>query len=166
MPCRVEETLEHWRVHTRQHLALLQSSLPSDHQRMGRTAELQTELADVASLQGVRWAMVIDQQLRVIGSTRLGLDPTKLALIDPDALAEYVRSGRVGWLGDSSARQLVIYPLDRTTQTGAPLREALLVEFDFAPVVAQTRRDGWFYLAQTLSLWYCSAWRSTCSTTT
>lgn len=151
LPGRVEETLQHWRVHTRQHLALLQSSL-SDHQRMGRTAELQTELADVASLQGVRWAMVIDQQLRVIGSTRLGLDPTKLTLIDPDALAEYVRSGRVGWLGDSSARQLVIYPLDRTTQTGAPLREALLVEFDFAPVVAQTRRDGWFYLAQTLSL--------------
>ena len=151
LPGRVEETLQHWRVHTRQHLALLQSSL-SDHQRMGRTAELQTELADVASLQGVRWAMVIDQQLRVIGSTRLGLDPTKLTMIDPDALAEYVRSGRVGWLGDSSARQLVIYPLDRTTQTGAPLREALLVEFDFAPVVAQTRRDGWFYLAQTLSL--------------
>ncbi|MHB1371062.1 MAG: putative bifunctional diguanylate cyclase/phosphodiesterase [Pseudomonadaceae bacterium] len=151
LPSRVEETLQHWRSHTRQHLALLQSSL-SDHQRLGRTAELQTELADVASLQGVRWAMVIDQQLRVIGSTRLGLDPAKLALIAPDALAEYVRGGQVGWLGDSATRQLVIYPLDRITSTGAPLREALLVEFDFAPMVAQTRRDGWFYLAQTLSL--------------
>ncbi|MCW3147240.1 EAL domain-containing protein [Stutzerimonas stutzeri] len=151
LPGRVDETLLHWRSHTHQHLALLQSSL-SDHQRFGRATELQTELADLASLEGVRWAMVIDQQLRVIESTRLGLDPAELELISPGKLSEHVRNGRSGWLGTSSSQQLAIYPLERTDGDGRPLREALLIEFDFAPVVAQTKRDGWFYLAQTLSL--------------
>src|SRR5690606_17132241 len=101
LPGRVDETLLHWRSHTHQHLALLQSSL-SDHQRFGRATELQTELADLASLEGVRWAMVIDQQLRVIESTRLGLDPAELELISPGKLSEHVRNGRSGWLGTSS----------------------------------------------------------------
>lgn len=151
IPGRVDETLEHWRDHTRQHLALLQSSL-SDHQRLGRTAELQTELADLASLEGVRWAMVIDQRLNVIASTRLGLDPASLELISAQELSAYVSKGRAGWVGTSSSQQMVIYPLDRIASNGAPLREALLIEFDFGSVVAQTKRDGWFYLAQTLSL--------------
>ena len=51
LPTRIEETLTDWRDHTAQHLALLQSSL-SDHRRLGRNAELETELADLASLEG------------------------------------------------------------------------------------------------------------------
>ena len=87
LPDHREATLQSWRDNTEQHLAMLQSSL-SDHRRANRIAEMETELADVASLEGVRWAMVIDSQLQVIASTRLDLDPRKLALIDPQALAE------------------------------------------------------------------------------
>jgi len=150
LPTRIEENLADWRNHTSQHLALLQSSL-SDHRRLGRNAELETELADLASLEGVRWAMVIDRGLQVIATTQLGLSPERLTLIDAGELARQVNGGRAGWFGEGS-RQLAIYPLDRVAQDGTPLREALLVEYDFAPMLAQTKREAWFYLAQTLTL--------------
>lgn len=140
LPTRIEETLAGWRNHTSQHLALLQSSL-SDHRRLGRNAELETELADLASLEGVRWAMVIDRSLQVIATTQLGLSPERLTLIDAGELAKQVNGGRAGWFGEGS-RQLAIYPLDRVAQDGTPLREALLVEYDFAPMLAQTKREA------------------------
>ena len=150
LPTRIEETLTDWRDHTAQHLALLQSSL-SDHRRLGRNAELETELADLASLEGVRWAMVIDPDLQIIATTRLGLTAERLELIDAAALKAHVDSGRPAWAGEG-ARQLAIYPLDRVAQNGKPVREALLAEYDFTPMLAQTKRDAWFYLAQTLTL--------------
>ncbi|MGK9046068.1 EAL domain-containing protein [Stutzerimonas chloritidismutans] len=150
LPTRIEETLTDWRDHTAQHLALLQSSL-SDHRRLGRNAELETELADLASLEGVRWAMVIGPDLRIIATTRLGLTAERLELIDAAALKSHVDSGRPAWAGEG-ARQLAIYPLDRVAQNGTPVREALLAEYDFTPMLAQTKRDAWFYLAQTLTL--------------
>lgn len=151
LPTRIEETLADWRSHTNQHLALLQSSL-SDHRRLGRTAELETELADLASLEGVRWAMVIDHELEVIAATRLGLVPERLELISAANLEAFVASGRPSWTGEKADHQLAIYPLDRVAEDGTPLREALLVEYDFAPVLAHTKREAWFYLAQTLAL--------------
>ncbi len=150
LPTRIEETLTDWRDHTAQHLALLQSSL-SDHRRLGRNAELETELADLASLEGVRWAMVIGPDLQIIATTRLGLTAEQLELIDAAALKAHVDSGRPAWAGEG-ARQLAIYPLDRVAQDGTPVREALLAEYDFTPMLAQTKRDAWFYLAQTLTL--------------
>jgi len=150
LPTRIEETLTDWRDHTAQHLALLQSSL-SDHRRLGRNAELETELADLASLEGVRWAMVIGPDLQIIATTRLGLTTERLELIDAVALKARVDSGRPAWAGQG-ARQLAIYPLDRVAQNGTPVREALLAEYDFTPMLAQTKRDAWFYLAQTLTL--------------
>ncbi|HCH76842.1 MAG TPA: sensor domain-containing diguanylate cyclase, partial [Pseudomonas sp.] len=63
----------------------------------------------------------------------------------------HVDSGRPAWAGEG-ARQLAIYPLDRVAQNGKPVREALLAEYDFTPMLAQTKRDAWFYLAQTLTL--------------
>jgi len=150
LPTRIEETLTDWRDHTAQHLALLQSSL-SDHRRLGRNAELETELADLASLEGVRWAMVIGPDLQIIATTRLGLTAERLELIDAAALRAHVDSGRPAWAGEG-ARQLAIYPLDRVAQNGTPVREALLAEYDFTPMLAQTKRDAWFYLAQTLTL--------------
>jgi len=150
LPTRIEETLTDWRDHTAQHLALLQSSL-SDHRRLGRNAELETELADLASLEGVRWAMVIGPDLQIIATTRLGLTAERLELIDAAALKSHVDSGRPAWAGEG-ARQLAIYPLDRVAQNGTPVREALLAEYDFTPMLAQTKRDAWFYLAQTLTL--------------
>ena len=150
LPTRIEETLTGWRNHTYQHLALLQSSL-SDHRRLGRTAELETELADLASLQGVRWAMVVDADLQPIATTRLGLGTDRLELIGAAELKQYVTSGRAGWIGEGS-RQMAIYPLDSVAKDGKPLHEVLLVEYDFAPMLAQTKREAWFYLAQTLTL--------------
>ncbi|OCX94611.1 MAG: diguanylate cyclase [Pseudomonas sp. K35] len=150
LPTRIEETLTDWRDHTAQHLALLQSSL-SDHRRLGRNAELETELADLASLEGVRWAMVIGPDLQIIATTRLGLTAERLELIDAAALKARVDSGRPAWAGEG-ARQLAIYPLDHVAQDGTPVREALLAEYDFTPMLAQTKRDAWFYLAQTLTL--------------
>ena len=150
LPTRIEETLAGWRSHTHQHLALLQSSL-SDHRRLDRDAELETELADLASLNGVRWAMVVDHDLQMIAATRLGLMAEQLQLISAAELKSYVGSGRAGWIGEGPT-QLAVYPLDRVAQDGTPLREALLVEYDFAPMLAQTKREAWFYLAQTLTL--------------
>lgn len=150
LPTRIEETLTDWRDHTSQHLALLQSSL-SDHRRLGRNAELETELADLASLEGVRWAMVIGPDLQMIATTRLGLTTERLELISADELKAHVKGGRAAWTGEG-ARQLAIYPLDGFVQDGTPVREALLAEYDFTPMLAQTKRDAWFYLAQTLTL--------------
>lgn len=151
LPDHREATLRSWRDNTEQHLAMLQSSL-SDHRRANRIAEMETELADVASLEGVRWAMVIDSQLQVIASTRLDLDPRTLELIEPAALAERVGKGDAGWVQDDPARQMAIYPLHRVAADGSPLREALLVEFDFTPVLKWTEREAWFYLAQTFAV--------------
>lgn len=151
LPEQAEFTLRSWRNNTDQHLTLLQTSL-SDHRRANRTAEMETELADVASLEGVRWAMVIDSQLRVIASTRLDLDPRALARITPELLAERVARSESGWLNADSAQQIGIYPLHRVADDGAPLREALLVEFDFTPVLAATEREAWFSLGQTFAV--------------
>lgn len=151
LPDQSEATLRSWRDNTEQHLALLQSSL-SDHRRANRTAELETELADVASLAGVRWAMVVDAKLQVIASTRLDLDPNNLALISPQALIERVSQGERGWIEQDPARQLAIYPLNHVAADGTPLGEALLVEFDFTPVLAWTEREAWFYLGQTFAV--------------
>ncbi len=150
LPTRIKETLAGWRTHAHQHLAHLQSSL-SDHRRLGRDAELETGLADWASLDGVRWAMVIDHDMQIVAATRLGLRPDQLKLINAAELKAYVDSGRVAWAGEGP-RQLAIYPLDLVAPDGTPLREALLAEYDFAPMLAQTKREAWFYLAQTLTL--------------
>jgi len=99
----------------------------------------------------VRWAMVIGPDLQIIATTRLGLTAERLELIDAAALKAHVDSGRPAWAGEG-ARQLAIYPLDRVAQNGTPVREALLAEYDFTPMLAQTKRDAWFYLAQTLTL--------------
>lgn len=151
LPGHRDATLQSWRDNIEQHLALLQGSL-SDHRRANRIAEMETELADIASLEGVRWAMVIDSQLQVIASTRLDLDPRKLALIDAHALTERVDKGNGGWVQQDPARQIAIYPLHRVAADGSPLREALLVEFDFGPVLAWTEREAWIYLGQTFAV--------------
>ena len=151
LPWRADEALHSWRNHTQQHLALLQSSL-SDHRRYGRIAEMETELADLASLEGVRWAMVVDQQLRVIATTRLGQSPEELVAVDAGELAERIADGRSSWIGTDGSEQLAVYPLDRVAVDGRPLREALLVDFDVRPILWQTERDAWLYLAQTLTL--------------
>ena len=127
LPTRIEETLTDWRDHTAQHLALLQSSL-SDHRRLGRNAELETELADLASLEGVRWAMVIGPDLQIIATTRLGLTAERLELIDAARLGRRRRATagdlparpcRAGWhAGARSAAGRIRFHADaRADQT-------------------------------------------------
>ena len=68
LPRSEREALESWRKHTGQMLALQQSSL-ADHLRQGRMEELHTELADLGSLEDVRWAAVLDQHQQIIAAT-------------------------------------------------------------------------------------------------
>lgn len=151
LPSSIEAAVEDWQNRTRQHFALLQSSL-SDHVRHGRTAELETELADLASLDGIAWAMVIDRDLRIVASTRLDLRTDQLNAISPSALKARVRMGHASWLPLAGQRQLAIYPLDRTGQIPARQHDALLVELDFTAQLQQIKRDAWNYLAQILAL--------------
>ncbi|MBA1262436.1 putative bifunctional diguanylate cyclase/phosphodiesterase [Stutzerimonas stutzeri] len=151
VPGSIEEAVQDWQNRTKQHFALLQSSL-SDHVRQGRTTELEIELADLASLDGIVWAMVIDRELRIVAATRLDLQADQLDAISPAALKAHVRRGHPIWLPLAGQRQLAIYPLDRTGQIPARQHDALLVELDFTTQLQQIKRDAWGYLAQILAL--------------
>lgn len=151
LPRSLDDALHNWRTHSSQILLLLQSSL-RDHLRQNRQEELSSELSDLASLRGVSWAMVIDQDQQVIATSRLGLHPEQLGHIDSQELSMRVASGQPSWIELSGQRYLAIYPLERVRQSGLIDHEALLVEMDFAPLLWQTKRDAWLHLAQTLGL--------------
>lgn len=148
LPRSLDNSLSSWRSHTNQILILLQSSL-ADHLRHERTAELETELADLGSLAGVRWAMVLDEHLQRVASTRLGLAAEQLDIPQP-ALRELVTGRTPGWIEQDAQRFIAVYPLGRAKHNGVPIAEALVVSLDFAPLLRQTRRDAWLYLGQTL----------------
>ena len=74
LPRSLDEAQRTWRNHVNQSLILLQSSLV-DHLRQGRQAELENDLADLASLADVRWAMVLDGRQQVSAATCLGFRP-------------------------------------------------------------------------------------------
>ena len=150
LPRSIDKELHAWRNHTNQLLVLLQSTL-SDHLRHGRQAELETALADFASLRGVRWAMVADPQLRVLAATRLGLAPRQLGIAAERVQAQ-LASGHPAWLEHASQRYLAILPLDQTSQRNGESGEALLVDLDFSPLLSQTRLEAWLYLGQILVL--------------
>jgi len=147
LPRSIDKALRAWHDNTNQLLVLLQSTLSEDlrHQRQ---AELETTLADFASLQGVRWAMVTDRQLRVHAATRLGIDPAQLDL-EPERLKAQMASGHPAWLEYGSQRYLAIFPLGKEHPENG---QALLVDLDFTPLLRQSRLDAWLYLGQTLAL--------------
>lgn len=151
LPRSLDEAQRTWRNHVNQSLILLQSSL-ADHLRQGRQAELENDLADLASLADVRWAMVLDGRQQVIAATRLGLRPGQLGVPDQATLAGYAVDNRSDWLAHGEQRFLAIYPLGRVDLQGAPSGEVLLVSLDFAPVLQHTRSNAWLYLGQTLLL--------------
>ena len=92
LPRSEREALESWRKHTGQMLALQQSSL-ADHLRQGRMEELHTELADLGSLEDVRWAAVLDQHQQIIAATRLGLQLPQQSGLDDVGLQRLLASG-------------------------------------------------------------------------
>ncbi|MGV6477690.1 EAL domain-containing protein [Azotobacter vinelandii] len=150
LPRAIDRELHAWRSHTDQLLALLQNTL-SDHLRHGRLAELETALSEFAGLQGIRWAMVTDPQLRVLATTRLGLVPRHLG-VAAEQLKALMASGRPAWLEHAGRRYLAILPLDRKLQGNTGNGETLLVDLDFNPLLDRTRFEAWLYLGQTLVL--------------
>lgn len=128
LPRSLDEAQRTWRNHVNQSLILLQSSLV-DHLRQGRQAELENDLADLASLADVRWAMVLDGRQQVIAATRLGLRPGQLGIPDQVTLAGYAVDNRSDWLAHGEQRFLAIYPLGRVDLQGAPSGEVLLVSW-------------------------------------
>lgn len=150
LPRSIDRELHAWRSHTNQLLVLLQSTL-SDHLRHGRQAELETALADFASLQGIRWAMVADPQLRVLATSRLGLGPRQLGITAEQVQAQ-LASGHPTWLERAGQRYLAILPLDQARQRSGESGEALLVDLDLSPLLSRTRLDAWLYLGQILTL--------------
>ncbi|WP_349615831.1 putative bifunctional diguanylate cyclase/phosphodiesterase [Azotobacter salinestris] len=150
LPRTIDKELHAWRSHTNQLLVLLQSTL-SDHLRHGRQAELETALADFASLQGIRWAMVADPQLRVLATTRLGLAPRHLG-ISAEQVQAQMASGHPAWLEQAGRRYLAVLPLGQTLQRSEESGKALLVDLDFNPLLDRTRFEAWLYLGQILVL--------------
>ncbi|MDP2242676.1 bifunctional diguanylate cyclase/phosphodiesterase [Pseudomonas sp.] len=151
LPRSVDNALHSWRTHSSQIFVLLQSSL-GDHLRQGRQEERATELSDLASLRGVRWAMVVDQNQHVIATSRLGLHTEQISQLDSAELHKRIASGQPSWLELGPQRYLAIYPLERGHQDTSVDLQALLVEMDFTPLLWQTKRTAWLHLAQTLGL--------------
>ena len=145
LPRSEHEALESWRKHTGQMLALQQSSL-ADHLRQGRMEELHTELADLGSLEEVRWAAVLDQRQQIIAATRLGLQLPQQSGLDKAGLQRLLASGQSQWLAQPHERFLAVYPLDNQAQ------HALLVGFDFSNSLQLTQHNAWLFLAEVLAL--------------
>ena len=136
--------------YTEQILILVQSSA-SDHLRQGRTDELQSVLADLGSLPGVRWAMVIDNHQRVVAATRLGLKPAE-QLADAATLDTLLNGDRTRWLPLQEHRYLASYPLVQIYTQGEMLGNTLLVSLDYEANIRQRRSSTWLALGQTLGL--------------
>ena len=145
LPRSEREALESWRKHTGQMLALQQSSL-ADHLRQGRMEELHTELADLGSLEDVRWAAVLDQHQQIIAATRLGLQLPQQSGLDDVGLQRLLASGQSQWLAQPRERFLAVYPLDNQAQ------HALLVGFDFSNSLRLIQHNTWLFLAEVLAL--------------
>lgn len=143
----VEEEL---RRYTEQILILVQSSA-SDHLRQHRTDELHGVLSDLGSLPGVRWAMVIDDQQRIVASTRLGLEPGA-ELNDPARLARLLASDRPRWEALGEHSYLASYPLVHLYDQGEMVYNNLLVSLDYQQTMRLRRQSTWLALTQTLGL--------------
>lgn len=149
LPHSIDSRLQEWRDHTDRLLILVQSTL-DDEMRIQNTAEVSTELADLASLQGIRWAMVVDENFQTIAATRLGLRPDNLGFGSLGQLRDSIMADQPTWLQHDEQRYLAIYPLSKPGQRGATQHLALLVDLDFMPLLRQSRSDALTHLGQTL----------------
>ena len=151
LPWQAQASRNSLQRYTEQILVLVQSSL-SDHLRQRRSDELQTTLADLASLQGVRWAMVLDQQQRIQAATRLGLQLERLNLPEEQSLQALLASERPRWVDLGEYRYLVSYPLIETVERGEPRQYSLLVNLDYKPNLQRSQTNEWLYLSQIIAL--------------
>lgn len=144
---RVETDLKRY---TEQVLILAQSSV-SEHLRHQRHDELQNVLADLGSLPGVRWAMVVDSQQNVLSATRLGLSLSD-TLPDSGLLDSLFDHQRSQWHPLQEHRYLASYPLVHRYVEGKPLSNNLLVMLDYEENKRQRSWSTWLALASTLGL--------------
>ncbi len=151
LPRQAKASKDSLHSYTQQILVLMQSSL-SDHLRQRRPQELQVTLADLASLQGVNWAMVIDQHQHIVAATRLGLAPERLALPDGRKLDELLTGDRPRWLELGKHRYLVSHPLISTLDQGELRQYSLLVSLDYQLSTRRNSSNDWLYLGQILTL--------------
>lgn len=151
LPRQAKASKDSLHSYTQQILILMQSSL-SDHLRQRRSQELQVTLADLASLQGVLWAMVIDQHQHIAAATRLGLHPGRLTLPDGHKLEEMLAGDRPRWLDLGNHRYLVSYPLIATLDQDKLRQYSLLVSLDYQQSTRRNTSNDWLYLGQILVL--------------
>ncbi len=144
IPRSAREAETAWRQHASQLLAVIQGNI-NDHLRLGRDEELASTLSDLSSLGGVRWAAVIGPQQQVLASSRLGLDLRQLSSLDTQ-----IRQGASRWLAqDSDTHQfLAIYPLRAGSGLDGQPAHALVVQWDFTPMIHQQMQETWLQLGE------------------
>ena len=148
LPRSLEQALQTWREHSGQMLILVQGSL-ADHLRKGRNEEMETQLADLSSIPGVSWAMVVDEHLQTLAATRLDLNPKQLAVANNETLQSYIATASNQWLGRGTQQFVALYPLGSIAEHG---QVSLLVNLDFTPLLGQIERNSWLLLGETLTL--------------
>ncbi len=146
LPRHRQQLEDTWQSHASRLMAAMQGSL-GDHLRLQRPEELESGLADLASLNGVQWAAVVDAQLQPLATTRLGLD-----LQAQQHLAPLIAGGRPQWLALGSQRHLALYPLKVPSGLNQQAAHALLVEWNFAALIARQMHGAWLQLGETLLL--------------
>ncbi len=151
LPLSQKNAMDSWRNYTNHMLIQLQSSL-NDHFRLNRTEEMITQLAELGSLPNVTWAAVIDSQLQIISSTRLGLADKINNQLTEQPLLELINKDTPSWLLTGKQSYLVVYPLNRMQFNKYDPSAALLVELDFKSLLQQTSNSAWLYLGQSLLL--------------
>lgn len=142
LPRSTQETEQAWRQHASQLLAVMQGNL-NDQLRLQRTAELDSTLSDLSSLDGVQWAAVVDRRLQPMASSRLGLDLTGYT-----QLGSLMSIGAPRWEALASHHYLAIYPLRADGNLDGQPGHALLVNWDFNPMIKAQQREVWVQLTE------------------
>lgn len=151
LPVSQKNALKSWRNYTNHMLIQLQSSL-NDHLLLNRQEEMAIELEELGSLPSVRWAAVIDSQLKSVAATRLGLETSIHNQLNDQQLLELMHKHTPTWRLLDKQRYLAIYPLNRMRFSSNDASAVLLVELDFSPLLRQTTNNVWLYLGHALLL--------------
>lgn len=143
MPRHQRELESSWQSHASRLMAVMQGSF-SDHLRLQRPRELESALADLASLDGVNWAAVVDRQLQPLATTRLGLDLHQNSTL--------IASSRPHWQALDRHRFIALYPLKAPSGLNQQADHALVVAWNFAPLLRRQMNNAWLQLGETLLL--------------
>ncbi|SEI90911.1 PAS domain S-box-containing protein/diguanylate cyclase (GGDEF) domain-containing protein [Allopseudospirillum japonicum] len=135
IPQSISNTGYQWLSTVHQMLALQQGSF-NDHLRAGRFADLEMELADLGTIEGIQWAFVADAHNQVQASTRLAwrgqkINELNLLQFDASYLNKTRASGRHQLQKIGTHTYLSYYPLRQQSYTLAA-DSVLVVRLDFS----------------------------------